>query len=367
MHHLFRRRKQEPKAESVEETAARIAKLTLTPSPRGSQTDRPNAYPVQQYRDEFVGGFHPEMPVPMYQEGNRSTKPLPTRPQSASPDSRVEFPQREGHAYSKSQASISQNNLPISMPVPYTAQYQPHSLTMQIAQGRLPPHQSSLAGQTLSPQQTESGLRPHSDSSVPLRSDFLDASPPRLKAQRPISQGRAPNSVPSKTASTQNDAFSTPVRPGRIHSVSSPPSPTASRSTAASLSGGIKVQCSGRTQKGLRCKNSITVSELAIQGDSDDDGEDDDPEFFCKVHESHVLSPKDIVIPQTSKRLACSGKQPYQVPEPTSDIKLDFIPDYLQPQTQASLRAQMQKPFSSSDEPGFIYAFEVQGMLHCPN
>ena len=38
----------------------------------------------------------------------------------------------------------------------------------------------------------------------------------------------------------------------------------------------------------------------------------------------------------------------------------DWIPDYLQPSTQASLRSEMQKARSNSDVDGYIYTFEIR-------
>ena len=37
----------------------------------------------------------------------------------------------------------------------------------------------------------------------------------------------------------------------------------------------------------------------------------------------------------------------------------DYIPSYLQPETRAALRVEMEKPISTKDEPGFIYCFEL--------
>jgi len=42
---------------------------------------------------------------------------------------------------------------------------------------------------------------------------------------------------------------------------------------------------------------------------------------------------------------------------------LDWIPSYLHPDTQVSLRVEMEKSRSQSDVPGYIYTFEIRGML----
>ena len=45
---------------------------------------------------------------------------------------------------------------------------------------------------------------------------------------------------------------------------------------------------------------------------------------------------------------------------------VDWIPDYLEKSTQAALRVKMAEPPSESDEPGYVYAYEVRGTLtHC--
>jgi hypothetical protein len=38
----------------------------------------------------------------------------------------------------------------------------------------------------------------------------------------------------------------------------------------------------------------------------------------------------------------------------------DWIPDYLQPDTQVALRVEMEKPRSQADVPGYIYTFEIR-------
>lgn len=41
----------------------------------------------------------------------------------------------------------------------------------------------------------------------------------------------------------------------------------------------------------------------------------------------------------------------------------DWIPSYLQQETQVSLRVEMEKARSQSDVPGYIYTFEIRGAL----
>ena len=41
---------------------------------------------------------------------------------------------------------------------------------------------------------------------------------------------------------------------------------------------------------------------------------------------------------------------------------LDWIPEYLQESTKNVLREEMQKEASAADTPGYIYAYEIEGM-----
>lgn len=46
-----------------------------------------------------------------------------------------------------------------------------------------------------------------------------------------------------------------------------------------------------------------------------------------------------------------------------NEYVLDWIPSYLQPDTQVSLRVEMEKSRSRSDVPGYIYTFEIRGRM----
>jgi hypothetical protein len=53
----------------------------------------------------------------------------------------------------------------------------------------------------------------------------------------------------------------------------------------------------------------------------------------------------------------------HQYYHPESDWIQDWIPDYLQPDTQVALRVEMEKRKSQADVPGYIYTFEIRGKL----
>ena len=42
---------------------------------------------------------------------------------------------------------------------------------------------------------------------------------------------------------------------------------------------------------------------------------------------------------------------------------LDWIPEYLQKETQDQLRKEMRTKHSAADVPGYIYAFEIDGEI----
>jgi hypothetical protein len=44
----------------------------------------------------------------------------------------------------------------------------------------------------------------------------------------------------------------------------------------------------------------------------------------------------------------------------------DWIPSYLSQATQVSLRVEMEKARSSSDQSGYIYTFEIRGNIALP-
>ena len=46
---------------------------------------------------------------------------------------------------------------------------------------------------------------------------------------------------------------------------------------------------------------------------------------------------------------------------------IEWVPEYLQDDTQDSLREQMRTDPSAADEYGFIYAFEIDGEITIPN
>ncbi|KIY66061.1 hypothetical protein CYLTODRAFT_355702 [Cylindrobasidium torrendii FP15055 ss-10] len=118
------------------------------------------------------------------------------------------------------------------------------------------------------------------------------------------------------------DTQSTPTKPGRKRASSVPAD-----------AGG---QCAGRTKKGDRCGRQVKASPLWMGGD-----------LYCFQHQKDLLQP--------------SGFYGHTVDGADVWIKFeDYIPSWLQPETQALLRVEMAKARSKADEEGYIYVFEIR-------
>ncbi|KAF8894506.1 hypothetical protein BD779DRAFT_1501481 [Infundibulicybe gibba] len=135
----------------------------------------------------------------------------------------------------------------------------------------------------------------------------------------------------------QNPGFlaaSTP--PPRPHSTSPPTTPSKPKrprasSTPSSTSDLTQVQCSGVTKAGKRCTRQVKTGPVVIEIQITA------IERFCFQHTKELLGPK--------------GEW----------VKFDdWIPDYLQSETQVALRVEMEKAHSQSDVPGYIYTFEIR-------
>ncbi|KAI0031703.1 hypothetical protein K488DRAFT_36338, partial [Vararia minispora EC-137] len=95
------------------------------------------------------------------------------------------------------------------------------------------------------------------------------------------------------------------------------------------------VQCAAMTTAGLRCKKMVKIHAARVVTDV---------YVFCHQHEKKLHEPSGFYDRKTGITFVKFG---------------DWIPSYLQPSTQALLRSEMQKARTASDEPGYIYAFEI--------
>lgn len=258
----------------------------------------------------FVGGFAPGYP----------TRP-PHNPPSPTPI--PPLPRPPTQSIQPSMPGSNKLPRPPSMPLPETSHSAPQSLTMQMA--LRPPHEQNING-FLSP---NAAARPTSTTgSVSISSPNLNLSHSQ------------PSTPPTKPTRRRASSTSTP-----------------STSTATTQ------QCAGITKAGKRCtrqvKNGPALSKAYDTIDSDV------VERFCFQHTKELLVPSgfyarkngewvDFDCASSTLPQACSLKQL---------IYTDWIPHYLQQDTQVALRVEMEKARSQSDVHGYIYTFEIRGML----
>ncbi|KAF5381094.1 hypothetical protein D9615_003863 [Tricholomella constricta] len=191
---------------------------------------------------------------------------------------------------------------PPAMPVPNPTT---QSLTMQMALGFRP------EGQPFS------SPHPHSP--------FVLSATPHVSAATTLSSSGEPHRP-------------TPNKPKRISSSSAPTSP----SDRLSLSS--RRQCSGVTKAGKRCSRQVKSSPAFLQAAKDADDEDSPIEVFCFQHTKELLGPSGYYARKDGKWVKFE----------------DWIPPYLQLDTQVALRIEMEKARSQSDVPGYIYTFEIR-------
>ncbi|QRV86156.1 hypothetical protein RhiJN_14174 [Ceratobasidium sp. AG-Ba] len=119
--------------------------------------------------------------------------------------------------------------------------------------------------------------------------------------------------------------------PGRQRASSVPPTPTSATPDN---------QCSAITKSGKRCTRQVKSGPALLY---------QSPgvllERFCFQHTKDVLQPTGFYS---------------HAKDNTWVTFAEWIPEYLQPETQASLRAEMEKPASLADKPGYIYAYEIR-------
>ena len=104
----------------------------------------------------------------------------------------------------------------------------------------------------------------------------------------------------------------------------------------------------------------------ARQGLITNDSEDNDSAIprFCYQHSKELLVPSGYHARKNGVWVKFEGNSPFFY---TRRYKLrqlgciDWIPAYLQAETQVSLRVEMEKARSQSDVAGYIYTFEIRG------
>lgn len=272
----------------------------------------------------FVGGF-----APGDEAADARHKPLPATPASSR---RVSSPP----LFPEPQHIDPLPTPPPLMPIPEHYPQHKTSLTTQIAlqemaaSGQLYPSLPSTPPKGLIPPPLPA--RPHSDPQTAQRPpQNVFATPPRVRPNANLLV------IPTTPANPRNRVKSSP----------------------SSLSSSAR-QCSGTTKSGERCKNSAKIPTPLARVDSD---ADDDIERYCHIHIKEVLKPtgfhsrkaNNAWIEYTGKRAIANFCSVFDR-EPT-----DWIPPYLQKDTQAALRHEINKLASKADKDGYIYAFEIRG------
>ncbi|KAF9228727.1 hypothetical protein BS17DRAFT_772413 [Gyrodon lividus] len=196
----------------------------------------------------------------------------------------------------------------ISMPIPEVSK---QSLTMQHALNSMGPNTPAKAALAL-PLVTPPS-RPHSG---PLLS-------PTAMAQPSISASSGP---PHPVLN---------VTPSRPRASSVPPSPAISSPRSSTT------QCSGMTKAGKQCSRQVRLPPVHCHLDPI-------PALYCHQHKEVMITAQTgfyVRRPGQADRFVEFG---------------DYIPRYLQTDTQLALRVEMEKAPASADVPGYIYTFEIR-------
>lgn len=117
-------------------------------------------------------------------------------------------------------------------------------------------------------------------------------------------------------------------------------------------------QCSGVTKAGKRCTRMVRARQA-------NDSEDSDSAIprFCYQHSKELMAPSGYYARKNGVWVKFEGDSFFY----RCRYKLrhsgciDWIPAYLQAETQVSLRVEMEKARSQSDVAGYIYTFEIRG------
>ncbi|ELU43908.1 t5orf172 domain-containing protein [Rhizoctonia solani AG-1 IA] len=245
---------------------------------------------------------------------------------------------------------------PISMPTPHTGYSTGDPLTTNplprppvlhhVLAGNVPPTTPPRQSNSYVPPRYMSMPRPDvppSDFSMP--GTILDPVSPPSRVPWP-----PPLATPYRLSNDPYlNGFSTP-QPPRPQPISPPPKGSGNKPSqprAASVPPDDKVpdtQCSAITKAGKRCTRQVKSGPALVY---------QSPgvllDRFCFQHTKDVLQPTGF----------------YSHAKVNTWVTfIDWIPNYLQQDTQAALRAEMEKPASASDKDGYIYAYEIRSTCH---
>jgi hypothetical protein len=287
--------------------------------------DLPEPIRKADHQNTFVGGFSPErLALNAALDSHRRPPLVPPLP-AVNRDSRKAPPPE---AKSPPAPFLKQISMPIQMPVPQPGK---QSLTMQYVLKSL--RTDTPTKPALAPPFVTVPPRPHSDSIV---------SP---KAAKP---SQSPVAGPSQP--TIN------VTPSRPRAVSVPPSP------ATSSPGKNTAQCSGMTKAGKQCSRQVKLPATHSHLDPT-------PVLYCHQHKEVMITAQTGFYVRKAasadRFVEFSRMRTLNVKEGHACLIsfrfADYIPKYLQVDTQLALRVEMEKATSLADVPGYIYTFEIRG------
>ena len=316
-----------------------------------------------QSNPKFIGGFsrnHPQTPP-------KDFKPPP--PPSLRPANGQVLPPRR------------QSSGGMAFPVPVHATPPPPVL-YDFTPLQMPGPNREGSGQSLTMKYAQGDFRPPvPPKDFPRRPSFPPTDPnAHLQEDLTVPGHKVHQTRPSSETSLPRPFLasqpSTPAKPGVVSSgsifdappidkwkrgSSEPPSPSDEKKDQSD------VQCSGQTKAGKRCTRLVKVGPpLAIVHP-----DTEDVERFCFQHVKDVFSQSGFYLKRKERDefIKFEGAHPNETSK-LSDPResLDWIPGYLNTDTQAALRSEMTKAPSIADVPGYIYTFEIRGELspHVP-
>ncbi|KAM6500623.1 hypothetical protein JOM56_003637 [Amanita muscaria] len=150
-----------------------------------------------------------------------------------------------------------------------------------------------------------------------------------------IPEQLAPSSLTAPQPSPANSTRPSPVDDSN-KATSTP------RKARTSTGSQKQVQCAGFTKAGKRCTRQVKINASLEVASSE--SEDDMVVRYCFQHVKEINSATGFYARKNGVWIAYNN----------------WIPDHLLPETQASLRAEMEKARSSNDTPGYIYTFEIR-------
>lgn len=195
----------------------------------------------------------------------------------------------------------------------------------------------------------------------PFRPPDMRLDPNAYTPFRPNSSPNVPQHTSMPVASGGGPTSASPAKPtkksARQRSNSTPSTPL----DANASSNPNQTQCSGFTQNGERCKRQVKVNKLALSNVFKDDQSID---HYCFQHVKALkISTGFYAQRKDDKWVAYDGEdiRCFMSANSLTLHSLDYIPNYLHPDTQVALRVEMEKLRSASDVEGYIYTFEIRG------